>query len=163
MRRIGAITGLILAAVLITPSASTALEGPRAEYRSRVEPICKAEGEAKERIAGSGERKQAQSPDALRQTGRRLVKDADALGKALAKLRAVPRPEVDSALLARWLNMISNQVTLLHKAGNAAIDGHGGRAQKLVNQFTGGSRKANNLVVSYEFRHCVFEEAGFTS
>src|SRR5262249_35488955 len=147
---------------LFAPAASAALDGPQAEYRSRVEPICQAEGEAKERIEAPGTGHPLPQSARLKRTGRGFVRQADALGGSLGKLRRVSRPDLDAALMGKWLDLISSQATLLRKAGNAAIDGQAGQAQKLINRFTGGSRKANNLVVSYEFRHCVFEGAGFT-
>jgi hypothetical protein len=165
MRRALGTTVILLGAALLVPTASSALDGPQTEYRAKVEPICEAEGEAKERIAGSGpHRVPARNADAaVRDRGRRLVRQSKALGQALARLRSVPRPEEDAARLAKWLGLISEQVRRLRMAGKAAIDGEPARAQKLVNQFTNASPKANNLVVAYEFRHCIFEESGFTS
>jgi molybdenum-dependent DNA-binding transcriptional regulator ModE len=163
MRRALATAALVLGAALIVPSASTALDAPQAEYRSRVEPICKAEGETKERIMGGSRPGPAgHAGGAVKERGRRLVKASRALGKALAKLRAIPRPEVDGERLVKWLDQIDDQVGRLRRAGKSAIEGDRGRSQKLVTQFTNASPRANNLVVSYEFRHCVIEEAGFT-
>ena len=50
MRRIGAGVAVLLACALVFSSAALALEGPRAEYREAVEPICKANTDANEHI-----------------------------------------------------------------------------------------------------------------
>ncbi len=163
MKRALGIAGLLLACALAAPIAAPALEAPRAEYRDQVEPICQAEGEAKERIIGGVRAIPPGGADtAVKERGRRQLRASKALGHALAKLRGVPRPEIDAHRLDRWLDQISDQAGRLRKAGKAAIAGERARAQKLVVQFTNGSRKANNLVVSYEFRHCLIEEDGFT-
>lgn len=163
MRRPLAVLALLLGAALIAPAASAALEGTQVEYRSRVEPICKAEGEAEKRITGTGPRPLAGNPRAaVREEGRRLVRSSKALGQALARLRDIPRPELDSRRLSKWLSQISEQVVRQRRAGKAAIEGEPARSQKLQVQFANASARANDLVVAYEFRHCVFGEAGFT-
>ena len=84
------------------------------------------------------------------------------LGQAVTKLRAIPRPEPDAQQLTKWLGRVSDQAKLLGDAGRAAIDGENARAGKLYNQTANGSRRANAVVIDYEFRHCVLKEAGFT-
>jgi hypothetical protein len=164
MRRALAIAAVLLAAALGGAAVAAAVDGSQAAYRAAAEPICKAEGEAKERIVGPRllVLSAGRAETAVKARGRRLVRASRALGRSLAKLRAIPRPEVDAHRLGKWLDQVSEQVGRLRRAGKAAIAGERARAQKLVIQFTNGSRRANNLVLAYEFRHCVFEEAGFT-
>jgi hypothetical protein len=162
MRRAVAAVALVLAAVLIAPAVSSALDGPQAEYRSKVEPICQAEGEAMERLFPPRRVPVDDRTNELKRAGRKFVKAAKLLGGALEKLRSVPRPEADARRLVKWLDQVSDQVKRLRQAGKAAIAVRPGQAQKLINQFAYASSRANNLVVSYEFRHCVFKEAGFT-
>ena len=159
-----ALAAALLLAALLASTASAALDGTQAEYRSKVEPICAANGRAAKRITGGDGRVGAKGGkgEGLRDSGRRFVKASNALAGTVSKLRAVPRPESDSRLLADWLGQVSDQATLLRKAGRAALDGRVVRAQKLINQTANGSRLANTKVVAYEFRHCVLAAAGFT-
>jgi hypothetical protein len=154
----------VVCALVLAPGA-VALDGSQAEYRSKAETICAANGDAAKRI-GVGlrptEKGEGGRPNALAESGRRFVRASKALSQTVTKLRAIPRPEPDAQLLARWLGQVSDQASLLRDTGMAAIDGKASRAQKLINQTANGSRRANAIVVAYEFRHCVLKEAGFT-
>jgi hypothetical protein len=147
---------------LVLASGALALDGPQAEYRSKAETICAASAKATSQI-GFGIRTPMADPEAARRaSGRRYARASKVLGQAVTKLRAIPRPELDAQQLIKWLGRVSDQATLLGDAGRAAIDGENARAGKLVNQTANGSRRANAIVVAYEFRHCVLKEAGFT-
>jgi hypothetical protein len=165
MKRALVVGALLLAAALLAPVAAAALDGAQAEFRSKVEPICAANGRAAERILSSPGRVEAKKArsNGLADSGRHFLRASQALGKAVAKLRAVPRPEADAARLTEWIGKVSDQATLLRQAGKAAIDGSAKKAQRLINQTATGSRRANATVISYEFRHCVLKTAGFTS
>ena len=139
---------LLVVCALVFASGALALDGPQAEYRSRAETICAASAKATSQIGGGG--------------GRRYVRASNLLGQAVTKLRAIPRPESDAQQLTKWLGRVSDQAKLLGDAGRAAIDGENARAGKLINQTANGSRRANSVVVSYEFRHCVLDQVGFT-
>ena len=139
---------LLVACALVFASGALALEGPQAEYRSKAETICAASAKATSQIDGAG--------------GRRYVRSSKVLGQAVTKLRAIPRPEPDAQQLTKWLGRVSDQAKLLGDAGRAAIDGENARAGKLYNRTANGSRRANAIVIDYEFRHCVLKEAGFT-
>jgi len=167
MGRLGpaAVAMTVAALALCGATASGAIEGPQAEYRARVEPICAANGRAAERILRSNRGVDALkgSSDGLGESGREFLRASQALDTAVTKLRAVPRPEPDAARLTKWLRKVSEQATLLRQAGRAAIDGNAKKAQKLINRTPAGSRRANATVVSFEFRHCVLKTAGFTA
>jgi hypothetical protein len=162
MRRAPAIATLLLAAALVAPAVSAAPDGPQAEYRSKVEPICRAEGEAKERIFDDSRLLVGGGAENGKRAGRAFMKGSNQLGHTLAKLRAVPRPEADAQKLVRWLAQVSEQVKRLRQTGKSLKEDRRRRAQKLVTQFSYAASRANNLVVSLEFRHCVFKEFGFT-
>jgi hypothetical protein len=153
---------LLVVWALVFASGALALDGPQAEYRSKAETICAASARATSQI-GFGTRTQMVDPEAARRaSGRRYVRASNALGHAVTRLRAIPRPESDARQLTRWLGRVSDQAALLRDAGRAAIDGENARAGKLINRTANGSRRANAIVVPYEFRHCVLKEAGFT-
>jgi hypothetical protein len=160
MRRPTSIAALLLACALLVPVTAAALEGPRAEYREQVEPICRANTEANEHIL-RGVRANVRKGK-LKPAGRQLIRASAALRDALAELRKVPRPPADNKRLSEWLDQIGNQATLLQRAGKALIAGNRHRAGSLVTQLSNGARKANALVVSFEFRYCRLDASRYT-
>jgi hypothetical protein len=81
---------------------------------------------------------------------------------ALAELRRVPRPPADAKRLSEWLGQIAKQADLLTKAGRALIAGNRHRAGALVTQASNGARRANALVVSFEFRDCRLDASRYS-
>lgn len=160
MRRAGAIAALLLACALLVPVAASALEGPRAEYRDQVEPICRANTEANDHIL-HGVRANVRKGK-LKIAGNQLIRASSALSGALAELRKVPRPPADAKRLSEWLAQISKQSDLLRAAGKALVAGDRHRAGGLVTQLSNGARKANALVVSFEFRDCRLDASRYT-
>ena len=160
MRPALAIAALALAAALLGPVAASALEGPRAEYRDQVEPICRANTEANDQIL-SGVRANVRKGK-LKTAGNQLIRASSALSRAVAELRKVPRPQADAKRLSEWLTQLSKQADLLRAAGKALIAGDRHRAGSLVTQLSNGARKANALVVSFEFRYCRLDASRYT-
>ncbi|HEY1354989.1 MAG TPA: hypothetical protein VGF09_01615 [Solirubrobacterales bacterium] len=150
----------LVACALLLPAAAAALEGPRAEYREKVEPICRANTEANDHIL-RGVRSNVRKGK-LKPAGRQLVKASTAFHGAVAELRKVPRPAADEKRLTEWLGQLANQATLLRSAGKALIAGNRHRAGSLVTQLSNGARKANALVVSFEFRDCRLDASRYT-
>jgi len=160
MRRPAAIAALLLAGALLVPVAATALEGPRAEYREQVEPICRANTERNEHIL-KGVRANVRKGK-LKPAGRQLLRASSALRGALAELKKVPRPPADGKRLSEWLGQIAKQADLVQKAGKALIAGNRHRAGSLVTQASNGARRENALVVSFEFRDCRLDASRYT-
>ncbi|HEY7256852.1 MAG TPA: hypothetical protein VH476_09230 [Solirubrobacterales bacterium] len=159
MRRAASIAVALLAVALLPPIA-VALEGPRAEYREQVEPICRANTEANEHILRGVRTKVRKGK--LEPAGRQLTRASTALRGAVAELRKVPRPAADAKRLSEWLALISKQADLLRNAGKALIAGDRHRAGALVTQLSNGARRANALVVSFEFRDCRLDPSRYT-
>ena len=160
MKPAGALAGLALVCALLVPVAASALEDPRAEFRERVEPICRANTEANEHIL-RGVRANVRRGK-LAFAGHQLIRASTALRGALAELRRVPRPSADAKRLSEWLARIAKQVDLLQGAGRALIAGDRHHAGGLVTQLSTGARKANALVVGFEFRDCRLDASRYT-
>jgi hypothetical protein len=160
MRRPASIVALLLACALLAPVAAAALEGPRAEYREQVEPICRANTKANEHIL-RGVRRNVRKGK-LKPAGSQLIKASTALRGAVAELKKVPRPAADAERLSEWLALISNQADLLQRAGRALLAGDRHRAGSLVTQLSNGARRANALVVSFEFQDCRLDASRYT-
>jgi hypothetical protein len=160
MRRAASIAALLLACALLAPVIAGALEGPRAEYREQVEPICRANTEANDHIL-RGVRANVRKGK-LKPAGNQLIKASTALRGAVAEMKKVPRPPADAKRLSEWLALLSKQADLLQRAGKALIAGDRHRAGGLVTQLSNGARKANALVVSFEFRDCRLDASRYT-
>ncbi len=155
-----AIAALVLAGALLVPVAAAALEGPRAEYREQVEPICRANTKANEHIL-KGVRANVRK-GRLKPAGRQLIRASSALRGALTELKRVPRPATDAKRLSEWLGQIGKQADLVQKAGRALIAGNRHRAGALVTQASNGARRANALVVGFEFHDCRLDASRYT-
>jgi hypothetical protein len=160
MRRPASIAALLLAGALLVPVTAAALEGPRAEYREQVEPICRANTDANAHIL-RGVRGNVRKGE-LKSAGNQLIRASAALRGTVAELKKVPRPPADAKRLSEWLSLLSKQADLLQRAGKALIAGDRHRAGTLVTKLSNGARKANALVVSFEFRYCRLDATRYT-
>lgn len=152
---------LSLAAVLLlgAPSASGA-ELTRAEYAEMVEPICKTNTEANEKIFG-GVRQRVKSGE-LDKAGAQFARAANALEKAIRQLKAVPRPAADEARLRKWFGYVSIEAALLDDVAAALRSGNKFKAQSQVLRLNHNAGRANAQVVGFSFNHCRFNPARFT-
>jgi len=164
MRRPGTITSVgALAALLLLLVSSLAiaadLEEERSSYRDQVEPICKQNREANERVLKGV--KQNIKNGKLKLAGTQFAKGAAALKKARTQLAAVPKPAADSARLTKWLGYVKTEIELFEKVSKKlkAGDKHG--AQRMALQLTSTVNKANNTVLAYEFKYCKVQTSQF--
>lgn len=145
--------------VPLTPAAFAA-EVTRASYREAVEPICKTDTQANERIfAGvKGEVRQGKlGPAAVK-----FTKAARALKSAIAQLQKVPAPAADSARLSKWLGKVSNEAGYFEAVARKLKAGDKAGAEHLVNKLTTEAAAANNVVIPFEFTYCRLEPSRFT-
>jgi hypothetical protein len=156
------VTG-VLAALLLMLAASMAfgatLDDERHEYKTQVEPICKQNREANERVL-KGVKKNI-SNGKLKLAATQFAKGAAALKKARTQLAAVPRPAADNARLTKWLGLIKTEVELFEKVSKKLKHGDKRGAQRMALQLTTTVNKANNTVLVYEFRYCRVQTSQF--
>jgi hypothetical protein len=160
-RLVGAVTTLCLAA-LLAPAAAPALgaEVTRASYREAVEPICKANTEANERILAGV--KQEVRHDKLRPAAAKFARAARALRKTGDELKAVVPPPADRSRLSRWLRKVAVEAGLFESIARKLQAGQKTQAEKLVVKLTSNANQANNQVIAFEFDYCRLEPARFT-
>jgi hypothetical protein len=158
MRRVVAF--LVVFALAGTAAQAMAAEINRDEYRERVEPICKANTEANERIL-AGARKEVKA-GRLDVAAARFAKAAKALERTRTQLLAVPMPAADQARLTKWLNEVKGEVGLLETIGSALAKGDKATAERAVAKLTVNASKANTEVVSFEFHYCSFQPSKYT-
>ncbi|HEU4705951.1 MAG TPA: hypothetical protein VFS64_02050 [Solirubrobacterales bacterium] len=147
---------LVLALVLGPPSE----EVTRATYKEAVEPICRANTEANERILAGvrGEVKRGR----LGPAAKRFERAATALRGTLGELRKIPRPAADRARLSRWLGFVADEVELLRRTAGYLAARQKGAAEGMVVRLKSVASRANNAVFAFEFEYCRFDPARYT-
>jgi hypothetical protein len=156
----------IVAAVLCAGLLAAALpalaadEITRDEYKAMVEPICKTNTEANEKIL-KGVRGKVQQGK-LKPAGRQFIRAATALKTTLRQLKGVAKPPADEARLTEWLTRVGKQQALLQQIGNALIAENRRKAEGLSAKLYSGANLTNAIVVSFGFRYCRFEPSKYT-
>ena len=147
-------------ALLALAFSATAAEVTRESYREAVEPICKANTEANERIL-KGVRKEVKQGK-LKPAAGRFEKTAKALRGTIVELKAVPQPPADRARLSKWLRLVTTEASYLDKVARQLRAGDKVGAQETVIRLTHNANQANNQVLAFEFKYCRFEPSKFT-
>jgi hypothetical protein len=159
-KKFGALSAVVLALTLLAVPLAQATEAERESYKEEVEPICKANTKANERIL-KGVRAKVRAGK-LKAAARQFSRAAAALRKTHAELKAVPQPPADRARLTKWLQYVEIEATLFQKTAAKLKAGNKSAAQAMVIRLTQNANKANNQVLVFEFRYCRFEPSKFT-
>ncbi len=151
----GIATILVTAVALASTSPTQSREG----YRAQVEPICKSNTKANERILGGvkGQIRQGK----LKLAAGQFRKASEAFGKATKQIAAVPQPTADATKLTKWIGYLGDETKLLGEIGKALKAEKKTRAQELLVRAEAASRSANNTVVGFEFHYCVINQSRF--
>jgi hypothetical protein len=152
---------LCATAIFISVS-SLALAGEvtRTTYREAVEPICKTDTQANERIFAGVKQEVRQGK--LKPAAVKFSKAAVALKAAIAQIQKVPAPAADAARLSKWLGKVSNEAGYFEAAARKLKAGDKAGAEHLVNKLTTEAGAANNVVIPFEFTYCRLEPSRFT-
>jgi len=150
----------VLALALLAAPPAQAEEVTRESYKEVVEPVCKSNAKANERIL-KGVRGKFRSGK-LKAASRQFFRAAAALRRTLRQLRAVSQPPADKAKLAKWLKYIGIEANLFQKTGKKLKAGNRNAATAMVIRLERNANLANNQVIGFEFRHCRFEPSKFT-
>lgn len=158
--KIGA--GSALGILLLLSVASLAfadLAEERVAYKTQVEPICKRNREANERVLKGV--KTNIKKGKLKLAARQFSKGAAALKKARAQLAAVPKPAEDTARLTKWLGYIKTEIGLFEKVSKKLKAGDKRGAQRIALQISPTVNRANTTVLPYEFKYCRVDTSQF--
>lgn len=155
----GAMSVVVLALTMLAAPVAQA-EVTRESYKEAVEPICKSNTEANERIL-KGVRGKVKSGK-LKAAGTQFARASTALKKTKGELEAVPQPPADQAKLAKWLGYVGTEGTLFQKTATKLKAGDKNGAQAMVIRLTRNANQANSQVLAFEFRYCRFEPSKFT-
>jgi UDP-glucose 6-dehydrogenase len=159
-KSLSVICAVVLALTMVAAPLAQAEEVTRQGYKEAVEPICKANTQANERIL-KGVRREVKEGK-LKAAGRQFGKAGAALKRTHAELRAVPQPPADATKLAKWLSLIGTEVTLFQKAATQLKAENKTAAQATVIRLEHNATQANNQVLGFEFHYCRFEPSKFT-
>jgi hypothetical protein len=161
-KKIRATVPVLAAAIALALLVQVAIgaEQTRETYVAQVEPICKENTKANERIL-KGVRAEVKAGK-FKLAAAQFSRAGTALKKALAQLRDVPQPTADKARLTKWLGYIKTQVQLFERMTGKlkASDKVGAEATAL--RLTATVRLANNEVVGFEFKYCRVDPSIFT-
>jgi hypothetical protein len=146
-------------AVLLATVPAFGAEVTPDEYKAQVEPICKVNLQANEKIL-KGVRENVKKGK-LSKASKQLFGAAKALKKTRLELLRVPTPSADASRLTKWLAGVKTEVELLEAAGRKLAHGERNGASQMVIRLKSNAMKTNNLVLSYEFHYCKFEPQKF--
>jgi hypothetical protein len=151
---------LSFAAVLVLLGAvpSLAAEATQETYKAAVEPICKGNKPAEEKLKGARAKVKAGKLDAA---SKLFFDAAKALKRTRTQLLQVPKPPADATRLTKWLGYVKTEVQLFEAVGRKLASDQATAAQKMVVRLINNAKLANNQVLDYEFRYCRFEPEKF--
>jgi hypothetical protein len=153
------ILSLAAAAVVLGAVPSLAAEATRESYKEAVEPICKANTEANEKIL-KGVRAKVKA-DKLDAAAKQFAAAARALKRTRTQLLGVPKPSADAARLTKWLGYVKTEVELFEAVSRKLANDEATSAQKMVVRLISNAKQANNQVLDFEFRYCKFQPSKF--
>ncbi|MBK5220026.1 MAG: hypothetical protein JJE35_09620 [Thermoleophilia bacterium] len=152
------IAGLVF--VIAVTGALAATPPTREEYKAMVEPICKANTKANERILG-GVRKQVKEGK-LKAAGAQFAKAATALKKARRELLAVPQPSADKTRLDNWFGYVKTEAELFDQTARKLKQEDKPGANQMLSKLIRTANRANIEVLPFEFTYCRLEPSRFT-
>ena len=152
---------LSLTAMLVfAVAAPMAMAITRDEYKAQVEPICKANSEANDKILKTVRKEVKENK--LKTAGAKFIKSSNALKKTHTQLLGIEQPVEDAAKLTKWLGYVKTQVSLLKNTGNALKAGNKKKAQTERNKLDKAVNQANSAVLAFSFRYCKIEPTKYT-
>lgn len=152
-RRSGTAVAIALALLAVAPLARGD-EQTRESYKAAVEPLCKANREANERImAGARDRV---NKNQLEPVGKQFVRLSESFGGLIKQLAPVPAPPGDTHRVERWFDSMRllkqrlRNVGKYYKAEEKIKAAH----ESILAERSGIS--ANNTSIVFHFHYCRF-------
>ncbi len=154
---LGTLAAFAVALLVIAPLAHGE-EQTREGYKARVEPICKANRQANERImAGARDRV---NKGKLELAGKQFIRVSASFGGLIKQLTPVPAPPADERRVERWFDSMRllkqrlRNVGKYYKAGEKIKATH----ESILAERSGLS--ANNTSIVFHFHYCRFSHIG---
>jgi hypothetical protein len=156
-------------AILVALGAALAVAAPafgiaepptEAEYVAAVEPICKRDREATERIL-KGARENIDEGRLLA-AGNQLIRASRRFGATIGQLVVVPRPTAQEEKLQKWFGFLRIVKTRLAKTGKLYREGKKLEATHESIRTERSGNAANNVSFSFGFRECRMSRSRFS-
>jgi hypothetical protein len=155
-----ALSAFVLAFALLAAPFAQAVEVTRESYKEAVEPICKTNVQANERIL-KGVRGNVKAGK-FKLAATQFTKAANALHKAIPQLKAIPQPTADKANLAKWLKYIEEEEGYFRQIAKKLKAGDKNGATAMQIRLSHTANQANNQVLAFEFKYCRVEPSKFS-
>jgi hypothetical protein len=156
-----AIAALLVLALGATGALGvTSPDQTRETYVAQVEPICKTNTKANERILAGAEKKVKEGK--LKVAAGQFTQASAAFGKAVKQIKAVPQPVADAAKLGKWTGLLEGETKLLGEIGKALKANNKTKAQTLSVKLTHNGNLANNAVLGFDFDYCLIDSSRFS-
>jgi hypothetical protein len=143
----------------LVPSAFAA-EISRDEYKSAVEPICKANTKAIQKTLKGVEA--GVKRNKLKAQSGKLAKAGRQMKQTYNKLKAQPQPTADEAKLRKWLGYIKQEADLFTKLSKLAKKEKKGPFSSTRSKMDTIANKANVEVLSFSFKDCKVDPSSLT-
>jgi hypothetical protein len=144
----------IVAALLVAAPLAHGEEQTRESYKAQVEPICKTNREANERIM-DGAQKRVNKREYVA-VGKQFVRVSESFGSLIPKLAAVPPPLGDERRVERWLEQMRLVKTRLRQTGKYYKQGEEIKAAHEAILAERSGIAANNISIVFKVRYCRF-------
>jgi hypothetical protein len=152
---LGTLVAIVAVMLVIAPLADG--EEPaqtRESYKVAVDPLCKANREANERImAGARERV---NKDQLKPAGKQFIRLSESFGGLIKQLTPVPAPPADAHRVERWFDSMRLLKQRLRNVGKyyKAEEKIKATHESILAERSGIS--ANNTSIVFHFTYCRF-------
>lgn len=152
----------VAAAAVVTLAVAAGAHGAdqtRESYVATLEPICKRDKEAAERILGNTRENIRDGKLAL--AGRQLIRASEQFGATIGQIVAVPRPSVDETKLQKWFGFLRIVKEHLRRTGKFYKEGKRIEATHESIRTERSANAANNVSFAFGFRDCRLSRSRF--
>jgi hypothetical protein len=148
----------VLVALLAAAAAAPAAEQTKETYKERIEPVCKANRLANERIM-SGARQQIKRKMFV-PVGKQFVRVSGSFGRLIRRLGPVPPPAGYERTVKRWLKFMRLIKLRLLKVGKLYKARQDIKAAHMSILAERAGISANNISIAFKVRECRFGRVG---
>jgi hypothetical protein len=157
--KLGTLAAIVLATFAVAPFAHGEEPLTREGYVARVEPLCKSNTEASERVlSGVGEQIKKRE---LKPAGARFVRASTIFGHGIRQIVAVPPPPADAARLRKWVKYLRIVKGRMLKLGKYLKAEERLRATHEKIALERSSNAANNVSFVFHFHYCRLSRSRF--
>ncbi len=150
---LGTLAATALALLAVAPLAHGE-EQTRESYKAQVEPICKANRDANERIMDGAQKRIAKNE--FEPVSKQFFRASTSFGGLIERIATVPPPPADERRVSRWLGFMRLLKTRLRTVGKYYKEGEEIKAahESILAERSGIS--ANNISIVFKVRYCRF-------